>query len=138
MTDDIVTRLREENQRLRQALWDCAIIAGEDPDGNTTPDALTHPDIDVFAYRAVRQLREDYDMLPGESEAMKWETLAKENFRLTTLIEELKPYLLDDIKCAIEMGPPFPEHNQDGCEDCKWYAEAMAWKTRIDAGELDF
>ena len=136
MTDDIVTQLREENERLRQALWDCAIIAGEDSDGSTTPEALTHPDIDVFAYRAVRQLREDYDMLPGESEAMKVEALAKENLRLSALVEEIVPFVLRDVECALRMGPEPAGHEDDDCEDCRWYKDAIVWKQRIDNGEL--
>lgn len=158
-SNDIVTRLRrvtarpidliidppphplcveaaDEIERLRQRLWDCAIIAGADTDGNTTYHALAHPDIADFAYKAVLQLAEDYDMLPGESEAMKWQTLAKENFRLTSLIEEIIPYLLNDIKCALQMGPIPEGHDNDNCEDCRWYKRAIAWKQRIDAGEI--
>jgi hypothetical protein len=165
MADDIVTRLRngdgfcagdheeqcpvpdcekcglvyaaaDEIERLRQALWDCAIIAGEDPDGNSTPRSLTHPDIDVFAYRAVRQLREDYDMLLVESEAMKVEALAKENLRLYALVEEIVPFVLRDVECALRMGPEPAGHEDDDCEDCRWYKDAIVWKQRIDNGEL--
>ena len=125
---DEIERLREENERLRQALWDCAIITGEDTDGNSSPCSLTHPDIDVFAYRAVRQLREDYDMLLGESEA--------ENLRLSALLEEIIPFLLRDVECALRMGPEPAGHEDDDCEDCRWYKDAIVWKQRIDSGEL--
>lgn len=50
-----------EVKRLRQGLWNCAVAAGIDPDGDTTPDHLAFPDIVDFALEAVRELREDYN-----------------------------------------------------------------------------
>lgn len=57
------TETAHEIARLRQGLWDCALAAGIDGDGNKTPDALAHPDIVEFALRSVGELRADY----GES-----------------------------------------------------------------------
>ena len=88
MTDNLVTRLKkfecrcelvedntkcdsclaaDEIGRLRQGLWDCAIIAGEDTDGNKTPDHLIFPDIVEFAKQAVQGLRNDYNECLDES-----------------------------------------------------------------------
>lgn len=57
--------LLAEVKRLRQGLWDCAAAAGEDTDGNETPDHLAHPDIVEYALNAIHELRKDYD--DGES-----------------------------------------------------------------------
>jgi len=104
MIDDIVTDLRrmadarvysirkrmheaaDEIERLRQALWDCATIAGADTDGNATPYALAYPDIADFAYQAVLQLREDYDGLTGVSN----DALEAEMRQLNRRIHELE------------------------------------------------
>jgi hypothetical protein len=63
--DSLVARAAQvwqaEIERLRQGLWDCAVIAGEDPDGNETPAHLIFPDIVEFAQQAVQRLRRDYD-----------------------------------------------------------------------------
>ena len=54
-------RAEAEVKRLRQGLWDCAVAAGIDTDGNATPDHLAYPDIVKFALDAVCELRQDYD-----------------------------------------------------------------------------
>lgn len=54
--------------------------------------------------------------------------------RLRSLVQDIRPILEQDIECALAMGPP------DGpcsCGDCEWYDRSLAWKARIDAGELD-
>lgn len=56
---------------LEQALWCCAGTAGEDLDGQTTPAALKHPDVGVFALNAVTSLREDYDKALDELNSMQ-------------------------------------------------------------------
>ena len=55
--------------------------------------------------------------------------------RLQALLKEIVPYLLHDVECALEMGPP-PEAHDDNCDDCRWYRKALAWKARIDAGDI--
>lgn len=60
MAEENSHRLARECLRLRQALWDVALIAGADGDGNKTPDALTS-DIVEFATGAVQDLRDGYD-----------------------------------------------------------------------------
>ena len=62
--------------------------------------------------------------------------LLQEIERLQTLLGEVIPYLLHDVECAIQMGPMPVGHEDDDCEDCRWYRKAVAWKSRIDAGEL--
>lgn len=54
-----IARLREENERLRKALWDCAGEAGADLDGNPTPSQSI--DVAAFALDAVKDLRQCYD-----------------------------------------------------------------------------
>lgn len=56
-----VAALLAEVRRLRQGLYECAIISGVDTDGNTNPDSLTHPDIVEYATRSVQELRDDYN-----------------------------------------------------------------------------
>lgn len=58
--EDVVALLGEV-RRLRQGLWDCVGISGADTDGQTSPDALTYPDIVEYAKREVGELRDDYD-----------------------------------------------------------------------------
>ena len=53
--------LRDEIHSLKQGLYDCAIIAGVDTDGDYSYTALKQPDIVVFAHRAVYELNKDYD-----------------------------------------------------------------------------
>jgi hypothetical protein len=67
LTDDIRT-FTEEVKRLRQGLWDCAVAAGMDTNGNTGPGALVHPDIVDLALGHVRQLASDYNELLMESD----------------------------------------------------------------------
>jgi hypothetical protein len=55
-----IGRLRSEIERLKQGLWDCAVAAGIDTDGNKTPRHLKS-DIVEFALNAVKDLRYDYD-----------------------------------------------------------------------------
>lgn len=50
-----------EIERLRQGLWDCAIAAGMDHDGDLTPASLAFPDIVDLALREVRELRLECD-----------------------------------------------------------------------------
>lgn len=59
MTQD-VSRLQAEVARLRQGLWDCAIAAGMDHDGDLTPEHCATDVVEV-ALREVRQLAKDYD-----------------------------------------------------------------------------
>lgn len=54
-----------EIERLRQGLWDCARVAGEDVH-DPTPCHMTFPDIVVFAIRAVETLSNDHDQLLNE------------------------------------------------------------------------
>jgi hypothetical protein len=58
--------LQKEVRRLRQGLWDCALIAGVDGDGDKTPDHMTYPDIVKFAKDAVQELRNDHERLLDE------------------------------------------------------------------------
>jgi hypothetical protein len=51
------------------------------------------------------------------------------------LIDELVPYLLNEIRIGLSIGP-FLDCPEPDCEDCNWYADCVAWKARIDAGEL--
>lgn len=53
-----------EVQRYRQALWDCYLAAGGDPDtdGGTAPaPGVWTPDIDSLAVAEVRSLRQEVD-----------------------------------------------------------------------------
>lgn len=82
---DIVDRLRythveqtmreaaDEIERLRQGLWDCARLAGEDLDGDDTPDHLVYPELVVFAHDAVRKLAEGHGYLADEVDRLEAE-----------------------------------------------------------------
>lgn len=59
-----------------------------------------------------------------------------ENMRLRALVEELLPFMHYDVDQGLQLGPAPSEHPNDDCSDCKWYAESLKWKARIDAGEF--
>lgn len=55
------------------------------------------------------------------------------------LVGELVPFLLDDVRDGLALGAPPAGHTCPGhttCGDCAWYERSLAWKARIDAGEL--
>ena len=58
-------RLREEIDQLKQALFDCARIAGADTDGDTTHHAIV--DVASWAIREVTELREALDEADAEN-----------------------------------------------------------------------
>jgi hypothetical protein len=60
VTSSDIEALRAECLRLRQGLWDCALISGADGDGCKTPEPLVS-DIVKFATEAVSDLRGCYD-----------------------------------------------------------------------------
>ena len=64
----------------------------------------------------------------------KYSLLAKVA-RMQSLIDELMPYLLNEIRVGLEIGP-FENCPEPECEDCKWYQHCLVWKARIDSGEL--
>ena len=70
MPDDFRAE-RREVERLRQALWSIAGLAGEDLDGQDTPAALTSDIVD-FAMDPVREMRE-----AQEAESRKVERLTE-------------------------------------------------------------
>jgi hypothetical protein len=55
--------------------------------------------------------------------------------RLQSLLDELMPYLLTEVRLGLEIGP-FEDCPEPECEDCKWYEHCLVWKARIDSGEL--
>lgn len=61
------TDLEAEVKRLRQGLWQCAVEAGVDTDGDTTYHG-TFPDIVDFAVAAVKDLRECYEEVLSDDE----------------------------------------------------------------------
>lgn len=65
------------------------------------------------------------------------ERAADEIKRLRALVQDLRPFMEQDIKTALEMGPFGDDHDQDACEDCQWYERALLWYERIELGELD-
>lgn len=62
---------------------------------------------------------------------------ADEIDRLRGLVVELRPYLESDVRSGLMCEPGLTHTHDDDCEDCAWYAESVAWKARLDAGELD-
>lgn len=62
--------------------------------------------------------------------------LSEEIIRLQSLIQELLPFMINDVNQALIMGPP-PEGHNDDCLDCVWYRESLALKARLDAGEFN-
>lgn len=61
---------------------------------------------------------------------------ADEIERLSDLVQELRPYLEAHIRNGMECSPGFIHTDVDDCADCRWYKESIAWKKRIDGGEL--
>jgi hypothetical protein len=57
--------------------------------------------------------------------------------QLLELIKELVPYMINDVKNGLWLGPTDSSH-LDHCEDCKWYEESVSWKGRISKGEIPF
>lgn len=72
----------ETIERLRQGLWDCARLAGEDLDGDNSPDHLVLPELVVFAHNAIRSLAEDHGYLADDVDRLEAEI-----DRLRALIE---------------------------------------------------
>lgn len=61
----------------------------------------------------------------------------KEIARLQALVKELTPFMREDVKAALEMGPASNDHSRDDCDDCLWYERALEWERRINKGELN-
>jgi hypothetical protein len=61
MSDKTREELEVEISRLKQGLWDCAVISGIDTDGDTSYRHLSYPDIVIFAKKAVQDLANDYN-----------------------------------------------------------------------------
>lgn len=57
--------------------------------------------------------------------------------RLRALVDDLRPFMEDDVRCALDMGHFTKDHPEDDCNDCKWYARALEWQQRINDGELN-
>lgn len=55
--------------------------------------------------------------------------------RLRTLITELIPFMVIDVRSGIQCPPPVGHY--DMCDDCEWYYESIKWQNRIDSGEFD-
>lgn len=66
---------------------------------------------------------------------------AEEIKNLRSLVNELLPYMLNDMTQGLLLGePPFEkDHCKDAqapCPDCQWFEDASLWKKRWDAGEF--
>lgn len=62
---------------------------------------------------------------------------AEEIQNLRSLVNELLPYMLNDMTQGLAIGPS--DHCKDAqapCTDCQWYEDASLWKKRLDAGEF--
>ena len=62
---------------------------------------------------------------------------AEEIQNLRSLVNELLPYMLNDMTQGLAIGPS--DHCKDvqgPCRDCQWYEDASFWKKRWDAGEF--
>lgn len=55
---------------------------------------------------------------------------------LRSLVRELKPFVEMDINLALSVEPHDPFH-ETHCEECQWRSESLAWKERLESGELD-
>jgi hypothetical protein len=58
--------------------------------------------------------------------------------RLRLLVEALVPFLIDDVRAGLEVGPAPAGHScaTETCDDCAWFEASLLWQKRIDAGEL--
>lgn len=66
---------------------------------------------------------------------------ANEIEKLTLLIKQLLPFMLNDMEGGLDLGnPPFDidhcKNKDDLCGDCTWFKEASYWKRRLDAGHF--
>lgn len=58
--------------------------------------------------------------------------------RLRKLVQDLLPFMEEDVRLALEVvPPPYDGHDSDDCIDCRWYERALVWQERIDAGEFN-
>ena len=71
------------------------------------------------------------------AELYKTERMIAEIHRLQSLVAELLPFMANDVRQAMSMGPA-PVGHVDDCEDCVWYRESLVRKQRIEDGEFDF
>lgn len=63
-------------------------------------------------------------------------TAAEEIDRLRALVVEMSPFVVDDVRTALDMGPHPEGRPVDDCADCAWRDRMIGWATRINAGEL--
>lgn len=63
--------------------------------------------------------------------------LLREIKRLQAIVTETVPYMIADVDFALAMGPPPEGHDDDDCDDCRWYKDADKLRARIDAGEFN-
>lgn len=58
--------------------------------------------------------------------------------RLRSLLSELIPYLLIDVKSGLALEGAIDRNHDDHeyCMDCQWLDESLEWKRRIESGEL--
>jgi hypothetical protein len=51
-------------------------------------------------------------------------------------VAELFPFMHMDVRAGLTLGSPPESHEIDGCDDCVWYKESLAWQQRIENGEF--
>lgn len=60
---------------------------------------------------------------------------ADEIQKLTLLVKQLIPFMLNDMEEGLHLG--FSHHEEEEpCGDCVWFKEASYWKRRLDAGHF--
>lgn len=77
---------------------------------------------------------EHHEFQPGE-------TMELAAYVLETLrghVDELLPYMLDDLQQGLRIGPPPDGHDNDNCPDCQWYNRSINLLGRINQGEFNY
>lgn len=77
---------------------------------------------------------EHYEFQPGET--MNLAAYALEMLRRH--VDQLFPYMLQDIQQGLRLGPPPEGHDADNCSDCQWYAASIELRDRINSGEYNY
>jgi hypothetical protein len=92
------------------------------------------PNTSVDAQGRLLNLTRKWFVSKEDKEAVL-EVLRKIHY-LDGLVRELIPFMVSDVKCAMEMGEP-PFGHEDDCDDCQWFDRAKSWNQRIKLGEFD-
>lgn len=94
----------------------------------------------------IEQLEAEAEVLNKEYEGGHYEFQPGETMRFAAYIlgalrdhvDELFPYMLNDVQQGLRIGPPPEGHDNDNCPDCQWYDKSVNLLGRISQGEFNY